>query len=214
MRRVSMTQKEPLHIQQGREWQELLDKARACWEVGDDLGAEEPWADLQARATPMLLGISRSKLPLKWSYKAEDLAAEALMDLWSKVSSGQEVRNVKPLLARIVLNKTVDLLRHEANVETESPDAFQDFWKRNAGADGQTDAVDKIERRHEINNVLDMLTPLERDILTYRFLLDLSIEETAGALSLTIDKVKKGQKRALEKARAKMQERGINYGDL
>ncbi len=213
-----MVKEEPLHVQEWRECQELFEKARDCWRTGDNVGAEEPWRDLYDRAEDPLVWEARLMLPPKWNYEAEDIVAAAFIELWRMVKTGKEVRNVRPLLKRIVSNKVVDFLRHKANVHSESADAYPDFWETNSDVDRQTSAIDDVERtvsrRQEINNVLDALVPLERGILVGRYIRDCSIEETARVLNVTIDVVKKGQKRALTQALENMQKRGINYDNL
>jgi RNA polymerase sigma factor (sigma-70 family) len=210
-----MSRNESLASDESQRWQELFDKARECWENGDQYGAEDHFSDLMDLATSSLVGRAKALLPPKWQNDAEDFAARALYGLWTKIEKGKPVKSARPLLYTILHNRIVDRLRSEPQVEIESADAAQGYWERHTLEERQYGSAEAVEQqtsdREIANTLLSVLPELERKVLMARFIEGLDIRETAASLRISEAKVKSIQRRAKERALEIALQRGISY---
>lgn len=105
---------------------------------------------------------------------AEDLTQEAFMRIWSYLAAGNTVDNPKALLYRIAGNLIIDHYRRKKEV---SLDVLAEDGYDPAG-DGADSILDRAEGQKALE-LLEKLEPQYREILTLRYVSDLSITEIA-----------------------------------
>ncbi len=201
-------------MRDGRIWQDLAERTAAAWCSGDTQLAGELFVDLQGRSTSWLLAIAHRKGA---GDAAEELVAQAYLELYQKIAGGEAVENVKGLLGTIVRRRVVDWHRRRRGVTVATGD--DDFWQRHDGTSSpfapvpddfagveQQDAASRI-----VNAILDALPDDEREVLLARELDELDVAETARRLKLTEDQVKKRRQRAIASARRVAEEQGLRH---
>jgi RNA polymerase sigma factor (sigma-70 family) len=205
-----MVIEEQTFADQGKTWQRLFDQAQAAWMSGEyDLAGDYFW-QLRGHTTPLLLSIASQQASAS---HAEDIVAEAHIELYRSMSTGKAVKNVGGLLRTIVQRRAIDAVRRAAN-KYERP-ADDDFWARYAEVDAvatdnvEDDVTSRLAAIGLVNQILDELPPELRLVLFTRHGLAMSVEETATHLGLTEDQVKKRTKEALARAQAIAHEKGL-----
>lgn len=195
---------------QGKTWQTLFDQAQAAWMSGDyDLSGDYFW-QLRQVTTPLLLSIASQGAPVS---HAEDIVAEAHLELYRSMSAGKAIKNVGGLLRTIVQRRAIDDVRRAANKFEHPADA--DFWARYAEVDAvstdniEDDITSRLAAFGIVNQILDELSPELRLVLFTRHGIAMSVEETATHLGLTEDQVKKRTKEALARAQAIAHKKGL-----
>jgi RNA polymerase sigma-70 factor (sigma-E family) len=129
--------------------------------------------------------------------RAEELVQETLVRVygrWSRV----EVDDAFAYCRRIMVNARTDRwrrLRREVLVG-EPPDAGRPVGGRDLG--------DDVAARSDLATALRHLTPRERAVVVLRYHLDLSEQQTAAELRVSVGTVKSTASRALAKLRARM----------
>ncbi len=205
-----MTIEEHLFEDQGVAWQRLFNQAQATWMAGDYDVAGEHFSQLRQETTPLLLSIAAQNGP---ATLAEDIVAEAYLELYRAMSTGKPVDNVAGLLATIVKRRAIDQLRRAVHKQ-EQP-AQESFWARYAedGAVSGQNVEDEVTRRLSalglLNPILDELPPHLRQVLFARHGAEMTVDEAARHLGLTVDQVKKRTREALARAQAIAHEKGL-----
>ena len=105
---------------------------------------------------------------------AEDLTQEAFLRMWNYLAAGNAVDNPKALLYRIAGNLIIDHYRRKKEV---SLDMLAEDGYDPAG-DGADSILDQAEGQKALE-LLEKLEPQYREILTLRYVSDLSITEIA-----------------------------------
>jgi len=105
---------------------------------------------------------------------AEDLTQEAFLRMWNYQAAGNAVENPKALLYRIAGNLIIDHYRRKKEV---SLDVLAEDGYDPAG-DGADSILDQAEGQKALE-LLEKLEPQYREILTLRYVSDLSITEIA-----------------------------------
>ena len=205
-----MVTEEQTFADQGKTWQRLFDKAQAAWMSGDhDLAGDYLW-ELQRQTTPLLLAIASQRA---FASHAEDIVAEAHLELYRSMSAGKAVKNVGGLLRTIVQRRAIDDVRRAANRYERSAD--DDFWARYAEVDAVAadnvadDVISRLGAMGLVNEILDELPPELRLVLFARRGIDMSVAEVMAHFGLTEDQVKKRTKEALARAQAIAHEKGL-----
>lgn len=105
---------------------------------------------------------------------AEDLTQEAFLRMWNYLAAGNTVDNPKALLYRIAGNLIIDYYRRkkEVSLDVLAEDGFDP-----AGDDADS-ILDQAEGQKALK-LLESLEPQYREILTLRYVSDLSITEIA-----------------------------------
>lgn len=111
---------------------------------------------------------------------------------------GSEVE-FRAWLFAIARNKRIDQLRRQARRPAGTPLDDGDPALVAAIEDAALQAVDD----RELFGVLELLTSDQRDVIVLRFVIDLSLEQTAVALDKPVGAVKALQHRALDRLRKK-----------
>ncbi len=125
-------------------------------------------------------------------WDAEDLAQDALARAFVTLGQmGQAPPNARAWLLRVASNLWIDRTRRRRREEPLAPDA------RDPGA-----ASDPRGTREAAGTLLGQLSPQERAAVVLKDVFDLSLEETADALSTTVGAVKA----ALHRARGRLVE--------
>jgi RNA polymerase sigma factor (sigma-70 family) len=140
---------------------------------------------------------------------AEESAQDAFVKAYFALGRFRPGSPFRPWLLRIVANEArnrrVAAVRRFALVPNEAT-------VDPAGDDGTPESVvlDR-ERARRLIDCLNALRPDDRQILTYRFLLELSEAETADALGIARGTVKSRLSRALGRARAVLEANRIDH---
>jgi RNA polymerase sigma-70 factor (ECF subfamily) len=127
---------------------------------------------------------------------AEDATQDALVKAWRALGRFRPDEPLRPWLLRIVAN--------EARNRRRSAGRRERLVLRAAASSGEAapspedTALDRAERA-ELLRALDELPDAAREVLAYRYLLDLSEEETAAALDVAVGTVKSRTSRALDR---------------
>ncbi|WP_250007566.1 sigma-70 family RNA polymerase sigma factor [Actinoplanes sp. M2I2] len=145
---------------------------------------------------PALLRFARTLTPGD-PHAAEDIVQETLLRVWRNAdrlhSTPEELR---PWLFTVVRRLAIDSYRSRL-ARPAAPDNDEELLTRPA-PDGTEGTLD----RHVVRDALLTLKPDHRNVLVHRYLLDLSVEETAAQLSIPAGTVKSRSSKALHELRA------------
>ncbi|HET6945651.1 MAG TPA: RNA polymerase sigma factor [Gaiellaceae bacterium] len=136
---------------------------------------------------------------------AEDATQEGLVKAWRALKRFRAGEPMRPWLLRIVAN--------EARNRRRSTRRREQLVLRAAESSGEAapspeDAALRAAERARLLAALDRLPEPAREVLTCRFLLDLSEEETAAALDVRRGTVKSRTARALDRLKESYEPRG------
>jgi RNA polymerase sigma-70 factor (ECF subfamily) len=134
---------------------------------------------------------------------ADDVVQEAFVKAYRSLAAFREGSDFRPWLLRIVVNETRNLHRgHVRRVERELRVV------REEAATGSTvdpaDVAEGLGRRAALLDAIRHLPPDLRDVVTCRYLLDLSEAETATTLEVRPGTVKSRLHRALARLREEL----------
>jgi len=127
---------------------------------------------------------------------AEDATQDALVKAWRALGRFRPDEPLRPWLLRIVAN--------EARNRRRSAGRRERLVLRAAASSGEAapspeETMLDQARRAELLGALDELPDAASEVLAYRYLLELSEEETAAALDVAIGTVKSRTSRALDR---------------
>ena len=187
-------------------WQELFGQAQSNWMSGDRDRAGEYFQRLIEQTTRLLLWVASQKVS---SAYAEDIVAEAHLELYEKMIEGETVNNVGGLLRTITCRRAVDLSK-KASTKHEYL-AGDEYWARYADVDAAApiNVEDEVTTHLIVNPLLDELPPDLREVLLARHGLGMTVEQTAEHLGWTVDQVKKRTKKALARAIVFARQKGL-----
>lgn len=163
---------------------------------GDEAAYEELVANNRALAvrTAVLMGAGD---------EADDVVQEAFVKAYRRLSTFRGDASFRSWLLTIVANETRNLhrsrqrrtgLMERAAARADQPDE----------SDLALDGALSAERRAELVSALRQLSPADRDVIVYRYLLDMSEAETAALLDRPKGTVKSRANRALAKLRTQL----------
>lgn len=163
---------------------------------GDEAAYEALVSDNRALAvrTAVLLGAGDD---------ADDVVQEAFVKAYRRLSTFRGESSFRSWLLTIVANETRNLHRtrqrrtgllERAAAQADQPDE----------SDLALDGALTSERRSELVSALRRLSPADRDVIVYRYLLDMSEAETAALLDRPKGTVKSRANRALAKLRTQL----------
>mgnify|MGYP003373663302 CR=1 FL=1 len=125
---------------------------------------------------------------------AMELTQEVFVRAWQALPQWEPTAQLRTWLFRIASNAALDLLRRRKTVEfVPLDDSVFEVAHPAAGPERQAQATQELRR---LEAALARLTPEHREILLLREIEDLSYEELASALSLTVGTVKSRLARA------------------
>ena len=136
---------------------------------------------------------------------AEDAAQEGFMKAFAALPRFRTKAAFRPWLLTIVANEARNRRRSAGRRQALALRAPQTSVGNAAFDTSPEAAVVATERRQKLLDVLRRLPDADREVITYRYLLELSEAETAAALDVPIGTAKSRLFRALNRLRAEMQ---------
>ncbi|PIR45271.1 MAG: hypothetical protein COV10_00080 [Candidatus Vogelbacteria bacterium CG10_big_fil_rev_8_21_14_0_10_51_16] len=140
---------------------------------------------------------------------AEDLAQETFLRVWQYLERGGKIDNIKAFLYRVANNLVVDGFRKK---RSSSLDRMQE-----EGFDPVDDSLPSEEVRLDVARalrVLDELEPQFRDVMTMRYIDELSPREISEILGQTENAVSVRLHRGLKRARELLESARVREGAL
>ncbi len=129
--------------------------------------------------------------------EAEDLTSQVFMKAVRSMDNARDVQSIQGWLFQVARTTVADHWREYYRIRADSlDDLLADGWE--APAEHTRQLPDEPDAR--AHRILSRLPARYREVLTYRFLLNYSIKETAERMQLTEANVKVLQFRALKKA--------------
>jgi RNA polymerase sigma-70 factor (ECF subfamily) len=129
---------------------------------------------------------------------AEDLTSQIFMKAIRGVDNKRDVQSIQKWLFQVARTTIADHWRAYYRIPTTSMETLLEAgWEGQTQEETNTRETEHIDRVHFI---LEALPERDREILTCRFLLNLSIRETALKMGITETNVKVLQYRALKRA--------------
>lgn len=136
--------------------------------------------------------------------EAEDLTSQVFVKALRGLDAGRDTQSMQSWLFQVARTTIADHWRHFYRIRADSlDDLLAGGWEAPAQPQQPTEQPDQRAYR-----LLQRLPERYREVLTYRFLLNYSIKETAEKMRLTEANVKVLQFRALKKA-AQLDESGV-----
>jgi RNA polymerase sigma-70 factor, ECF subfamily len=132
--------------------------------------------------------------------EAEDAAQEAFVKAFRALGRFRSGEPLKPWLLRIVANEAHNRRRSGARREALASRAAAESRSGEAAPSPEAAILD-AERREQLLAAVDTLPEPQRLVISCRYFLDLSEEETASVLGLRRGTVKSRTARALERLR-------------
>ena len=146
---------------------------------------------------PYELSVYRMALSfVKDATEAEDVAQEAFLKAFRDLAGFRGESRFSTWLISITLNEARRRLRRQSTVQMESLDESPDERGKVSPAllrdwrEIPSEALERREIRAILQDAIGHLSPIYREVLVLRDVEELSIEETAGALAISISSVK------------------------
>lgn len=171
-------------------------------------GSGAAWESLLAGLAPALLGYLR----VRGAADPEGTAGEIFLDLARSIGRfrGDEA-GFRAWAFVIAHRRLVDERRRRARRQ-EVPLAPSDLPDRAAPGDVAQEALER-ETATDVRRLLDSLSRAQAEVITLRFLADLTLEETARVLGKRVGAVKALQHRALAALRRQLEGGGRIPGE-
>jgi RNA polymerase sigma factor (sigma-70 family) len=135
------------------------------------------------------LALASARRILGTGAMTEDVAAEALARMWLRWGRLAQLDHRDAWLVRVTTNLALDNLRRRTPVV--------------AGAVAP-DAADSVLARDSVARALAGLPRRQREVLVLRHICDLSVLDTANALGISVNTIKRHQQRGLATIRASL----------
>jgi RNA polymerase sigma-70 factor (ECF subfamily) len=146
---------------------------------------------------PYELSVYRMALSfVKDESEAEDVAQEAFLKAFRNLANFRGHSKFSTWLITITLNEARGRLRRQAKVRMESLDEAPEEGGKVSPAllrdwrEIPSEALERREVRALLQKAIEELAPIYREVLVLRDIEELSVEETAGALAISISSVK------------------------
>lgn len=146
-------------------------------------------------------------LPLVYRYvysrvgnrqEAEDLTSQIFLKVVHSLDPNRDLPSMRTWLYRVAQTTIADHWRLYYRMATSSlDDLLESGWE---GPADEGSPLMKSDAAELMQNILEALPERDREVLTSRFLLNLSVRETAVKLGLTESNIKVLQYRALKRA--------------
>jgi RNA polymerase sigma-70 factor (ECF subfamily) len=128
--------------------------------------------------------------------EAEDVAQEAFLKAFRHLANFRGQSKFSTWLISIALNEARRRLRRQGTVRIESLDEPPEEGGKVSPAllrdwrEIPSEALERREMREILQKAIEELAPIYREVLVLRDIEELSVEETAGALAISISSVK------------------------
>lgn len=150
-------------------------------------------------------------LRLRDRERALDVTQDVFFKLWNEYLKNparvSSIQNMKAFIFTIARNTLIDATRKKKSTPFSFlTDKFSDDVSSIEPVEFQDSTID-IEQRQEISEVvgyLDLLDPHHRELLTFKFIHDMSIADIADVLQISENATSVRLHRALEHARKKL----------
>lgn len=119
---------------------------------------------------------------------AEDLTQEVFFKTWQYVASGKEVNNFKTFIYRVANNIVIDYYRQRSKFAIPMDDAGLEKAANIQNTSQQREVETGIDMEL-IEKYLLELDDLYRQVLTYRYIDDLSIDEISEITGKTVNNI-------------------------
>jgi RNA polymerase sigma-70 factor, ECF subfamily len=146
---------------------------------------------------PYELSVYRMALSLvKNESEAEDVAQEAFLKAFRSLANFRGESKFSTWLISITLNEARRRLRRQSTVRMESLDEPPEEGGKVSPAllrdwrEIPSEALERREVRALLQSAIEHLSPIYREVLVLRDIEELTIEETAGTLAISISSVK------------------------
>lgn len=126
--------------------------------------------------------------------EAKDLTQEAFTKVWIYLARGGEIRNLKSFLFQTARNLIIDKYRkrHTDSLEIMQEKGFDPKFEEEVGVEEKIDA-------HLAINLLSELSEDHREVITLRFIEELSVKEISETIGETTSNVSVRLHRAMAK---------------
>ena len=146
---------------------------------------------------PYELSVYRMALSfVKNETEAEDVAQEAILKAFRNLANFRGESKFSTWLISITLNEARRRLRRQSTVRMESLDESAEEGGKVSPAllrdwrEIPSEALERREVRELLQNAIEQLSPIYREVLVLRDIEEFSTEETAGVLAISISSVK------------------------
>ena len=137
------------------------------------------------------------------SADADEALQNALIKTHAALRRFDQDRSFRPWFLKIVVNEARTARRHATRHRAIAGRALDDFDARSV-ARSTDDEFARADRDRALRAAIDRLPERHRTVVTCRYLLDLSEEETAASLGIPSGTIKSRLSRALERLRAEL----------
>jgi RNA polymerase sigma-70 factor (ECF subfamily) len=138
---------------------------------------------------------------------ALDIAQEAFLRLWKQWEAGEEILNPRAWLLRVARNLAEDHAKSAFQRNgTQLPQVMNGVESRQAAP---LDLMEREEVFGQLREVLEELSPPDREILTLRYALDYDTDAIAELLSINSTAVHMRLSRARQRLAERLKTRGV-----
>jgi RNA polymerase sigma-70 factor, ECF subfamily len=143
---------------------------------------------------------------------ARDITQEVFLRLWKLLESGEVLENPRAWLLRVSRNLAEDVANSAFRRNgTQPPEQFTSVNSRELPP---LERLEQDESFAQVRKLLDELNPADREILLFRYALDLSCEEIAERFETTIVAVHMRLSRARQRFADRLTALGVQPSDL
>jgi len=131
--------------------------------------------------------------------EAEDLTAQVFLKAVRRVDLTRDTHSMRAWLFQVARTTVVDYWRiHYRGAASSLEDLLETGWQ--GPVDEELPLAQSNSAEERVQGILQALPERDREVLTYRFLLNLSLRETAERMGMTESNIKVMQFRALKRA--------------
>jgi RNA polymerase sigma-70 factor, ECF subfamily len=143
---------------------------------------------------------------------ARDITQDVFLRLWKSLEAGEVLDNPRAWLMRVSRNLAEDVANSAFRRNgTQSPETFGSVNSRELQP---LERLEKDESFAQVRKLLDDLNPADREILLFRYALDLSCEEIAERFETTVVAVHMRLSRARQRFADRLTALGVQPRDL
>lgn len=168
--------------------------------VAASVGDDDAMAELMALIRPMVLGFCKSRLRGSRCPSAEDVTQEVCIAVMSALPRYENRDRFTSFVFGIASHKIVDALRAMRRDKSVPVDTVPDIAPV---ADTPEDSAIRADTLHQVEELLEVLSPRQRTILRLRIVEERTVAETASELGTTAAAVRVAQHRALNRLRGR-----------
>ncbi len=138
---------------------------------------------------------------------AMDIAQEAFLRLWKQWEAGETILNPRAWLLRVARNLAEDYAKSAFRRNGTHPPQTMNGVKSKAPL--PLDSLEREETFAQLREVMEELSPPDREILSLRYALDYDTDEIAEALSINSTAVHMRLSRARQRLAERLKAQGV-----